>query len=1233
MKRDFVRNKRVTDDLFHPLNIKIEKRSVRKNTGIAQALINIVVYIFIFVVFFRNNLKFMGLFIAFMVASVVTQFIIRFWSSIRKTKNFPFLKIVRDKKLYENYLREIENEVNEYIDKYEQYLISNLFPASQLNNIISSMSASLYCRLPFHHDFLSINLGKAYIPYPIQINYPNFSYSESDEVLERFRTKMQDKIGNKSTTSLPCAFSLKEKKLFSFVNKELAQDEFMQIINAVILDIVTFQSSEEIVLCMVFNMNTGLEWTRFLPHVWFGNRRLVYCASETEAEFAKLIRETLENNAKHIVAVVDSDFAKGCCFYDIFNREDLPDNLSVIFFSQKGITPSRTKHYVTCSKNEGVSIGNYNRCELLLNTLSEEECENLAKKLFNIKLVDNHATVTDEIPERLTFFELFNVRNAYGISEASYDENVHIQTIFPIKVGLGNECKEIDIDLTNDGDGNHCLVTGTNGSGKSEFMITFILAACMLYSPEYLSFVAIDFKGGAMSSKIRDLPHCRGEFTNNTGNISKREVTRIAELLESEISYRERIMNATDCANDLPKYHRLYAEKKVNIALPRLLIVVDEVAVFFDKDNTAASYITHIATVGRAVGMVLLLATQSKNGVIPSQVRTNINVHVEFYSEDDNKKGVQKIKGRAVIHSLRKQDCRCQVALSSIYDSNMALIDFITLSGKSRMVSGGERYTQFQQVHDEIKRRYPIDKYRECLDEVITEPLELCIDSRLSLSSLQEAYYDDSYNSRQAYPVGISDNIYTRKREPFVFAPSAYNLLVYGRPQSGKTTFLKTLLVSLFHKTYGLRPNGISVYIAAKNPKEYADYCFPHIGNIISEKDLYYLLLFLISMIKERSNRGENTKDYPIVALIDDCYSLIQQSEELSRMLVFVTNESVKFGISIILATSFKVGFGTSALRNFNSIVAFYMGDDFDYSSLMHVDAIKRIPEIPGRCLVNIAGVSNKALETQIVLPFQTNEHEILTIAESYRDLWSGKEMPKSIPMMPDVVSFSVKSNARCVPVGRAKDLSDCYWNLDLANSYLISYFSDNDAVLFVKYLIKVFVLLEFQVIVVDNQRSSLEDIRNIRGITYYGFKAQDKLKKMLATSKKTMGEYKKDTILIIFDYVRFLFPSNIEEKELVKEIDALIQDHSYRFYGVFADHKDFLNSSRNSYTRLGQHLEGVNSGLLVGNVPGNHTFGASGLAVRDQMCPLDVGWGVHVSPSSADIKRIKIAKELNNRE
>ena len=1213
---DFYRSKRETKDHIEPLSVQVEKKVPRKKHLALQLTVNVVAYIVLFTMLggLENILLLLGIMLASTAAQIVVEVILS----------------KKDAELYHSYLKKVEKDVDQYLSDYKEYTESVLIPASKLSSIVSRRSSELYCKLPSHKDFLTVNLGKSAADYPIEITYPHFAYNE-DNSLESFSKKMDKKINSKNTDILPFGVSLREHKSVAFINKGLTEDEFMSIINAAVMDVATFQSPEEVQMCFCFYSDIALDWACYLPHVWNGNRRLVFCDSEPENEFTTLLQKAIADKNKHIVAVVDVDFALDLKLYSIFNSENLPENLSVIFFSVDGVAPTRAEYVVECSKIKRELVGKHGERNILLNTLSDEESFNLARKLFNINLVDNHMISEKDMPDRLTFFELFGVKRASDLPKSNDKESINIQHCFPVVVGYGNDNEKTVLDLTNDGDGNHCLVTGTNGSGKSEFLLTYILSACAKYSPEYFSFVTIDFKGGLMSNKVSELPHCRGEFTN--GHTTLREISRIAKLLESEINYREELLQQYGCNGSLSRYHELYQKGEVTTPLPRLLVVVDEVAVFFSEDPSAAQYITKIATVGRQLGIILLLSTQSKSGIIPSQVRTNINVCVDFYSEDGGIKAHSKIKGRAVINSNNKENYSCQVAISSIYDSNFAVLDYLTVSGKSRLLSKEERKQQLELICDELTSRY--DRPAG-LGSVITANLDMKYqENPLVLPDLKKLYYQDG--GEQGYlPLGVSDNIFDREYDFFEYEPSKYNLLVYGAPQSGKTTFIKSLLVSMFDQDNGYRPSNMQVYIIAKNPQEYAGYTFPHVGSILPEGQMYYFLLFLVRMINARKKELSNA-EYPHVTVVfDDCYESIK-SDSLANLFKYITAESVKYRISVILTLSSAPGFtSTSLVSNFSSKIAFYMGSDYNYSSVLHIDAIKNVGEVPGRCLVDIAGENNLTLETQIAFPYSENESEVFELCENYCRLWQSKVIPPSVPLMPDVVSMPIDRHAHKIPVGYHEDLSVCYWDFEAVNTYLVSYFADGDAVHFVKYMLNALSHMDVDLIIMDNQRSVLANIRQNDNTHYFSFEEKDRFGELLA-QKQNEEDPSRDTAIVVFDFAKLLGTSysEVSENNFIGTVNELVRNKKHRCFFLFAEFKMWINNFRaaSSSLALGATLEGANSGLLLGSTASEHTFGASSLPYSQQLAALHAGWGIHVSPIGGETKKIKFAVEVDDRE
>jgi DNA segregation ATPase FtsK/SpoIIIE-like protein len=86
-----------------------------------------------------------------------------------------------------------------------------------------------------------------------------------------------------------------------------------------------------------------------------------------------------------------------------------------------------------------------------------------------------------------------------------------------VPIGVDDDGRPVTLDLKEsafDGMGPHGLVVGATGSGKSELLRTLVLALATTHSPEALSLVLVDFKGGATFAGMARLPHVSGVITN-----------------------------------------------------------------------------------------------------------------------------------------------------------------------------------------------------------------------------------------------------------------------------------------------------------------------------------------------------------------------------------------------------------------------------------------------------------------------------------------------------------------------------------------------------------------------------------------------------------------------------------------------------------------------------------------------------------------------------------------------
>lgn len=181
--------------------------------------------------------------------------------------------------------------------------------------------------------------------------------------------------------------------------------------------------------------------------------------------------------------------------------------------------------------------------------------------------------------------------------------------------------------------GPHFLIAGTTGSGKSELLRSLILGLASDYRPAELAFMLIDFKGGATLGPLEKLPHVQS-FVSDLDAAAAR---RVLDQLSCELRRREKIFADSE-ANDHASY--LLARGDDSPLLPVLVVVIDEFRVFSTELPGALENIVQLATVGRSLGIHLVLSTQRPAGALSAHIRANISTVIalrtigEFESSD-----------------------------------------------------------------------------------------------------------------------------------------------------------------------------------------------------------------------------------------------------------------------------------------------------------------------------------------------------------------------------------------------------------------------------------------------------------------------------------------------------------------------------------------------------------------------------------------------------------------------
>ncbi|MGR0159507.1 FtsK/SpoIIIE domain-containing protein [Paenarthrobacter nitroguajacolicus] len=166
-------------------------------------------------------------------------------------------------------------------------------------------------------------------------------------------------------------------------------------------------------------------------------------------------------------------------------------------------------------------------------------------------------------------------------------------------------------------DGPHLLVAGTTGSGKSELLRTLVASLALSDSPDRTTFLFFDFKGGSGLRPLAGLPHCVGLLTD----LSKHRLDRALVSLRGEIRHREELFAAAS-VSDLDEYRRraLPSDPKI----PHLVLVIDEFRMLVDDAPNTLRELMRIATIGRSLGIHLVMATQRPQGALSADIRANV---------------------------------------------------------------------------------------------------------------------------------------------------------------------------------------------------------------------------------------------------------------------------------------------------------------------------------------------------------------------------------------------------------------------------------------------------------------------------------------------------------------------------------------------------------------------------------------------------------------------------------
>ncbi|MET7419745.1 FtsK/SpoIIIE domain-containing protein [Dactylosporangium sp. NPDC005555] len=173
----------------------------------------------------------------------------------------------------------------------------------------------------------------------------------------------------------------------------------------------------------------------------------------------------------------------------------------------------------------------------------------------------------------------------HGIDPATFTPAWDSAEPLPVPIGSDPDGRPVTLSLL--APGQHAMIVGATGSGKSELLRTLILGLAVTNSPQHLNILPVDFRGGATFAGLESLPHLAGLVVDNGDVMSL--VERLKQVLLGEVDRRQ---------------------QKTTVTRPRLLIVIDEFHSFLTIDPSFVDVLVTVGRLGPSLGIHLILSTQ-----------------------------------------------------------------------------------------------------------------------------------------------------------------------------------------------------------------------------------------------------------------------------------------------------------------------------------------------------------------------------------------------------------------------------------------------------------------------------------------------------------------------------------------------------------------------------------------------------------------------------------------------
>ena len=952
-------------------------------------------------------------------------------------------------------LKKIEDEI-----RIQENILINTFPKIiECQNVILNRYTNLWERRIEDEDFMTVSLGTGDAPMKIDIKFPEDRFSMAEDDLKSMVTEVG--TAPKMLKNVPIIFSLLEENISGIIGNEIGSKT---LINNILIQLMAFHSYADLKIILFTDKAKEHKWEflKILPHNWSDDKSFRYFAStsdeykevchQLDKVFTSRKEESSSNNVDphsfNQIYLIITD-----CFRSIRNFDFITNILkskknygfSLLMLTENMASlPDQCKSFLTVMKDSGQLFKSVLEKETQPFTFDESKTD--IKRCSEI-LANIPVEITDsgegQLPNQIGFLELYDIGKVEQLNCLNrWEKNTPILNM-QAPIGIGKSGEKINLDLHEKFHGPHGLIAGMTGSGKSEFIITYILSMSICYHPYEVQFILIDYKGGGLAGAFENstlglkLPHLVGTITNLDAN----EVNRSLASIESELKRRQRAFNVAREASgestvDIYKYQRMYREKVVEEPVSHLFIVADEFAELKVQQPEFMAQLISTARIGRSLGVHLILATQKPSGVVDPQIwsNTRFRVCLRVQEKADSTEVIKcpdaaflKQTGRFYLQvgfneifllgqsawaggkyfpseKIRKT---LDTSVEAIDNIANPLIDMETKKKSETVQSKGEELLNILEYLSNIADEMSIRSKPLWLEKI---PEFIKVDDLI----VKYNYSPEKFILNLV--IGEYDVPSMQEQRPMMLPISKEgNMLVYGSSGSGKENFIMT---TMYSATISHAPEEVNFYILDFGTE--AMKCFnsaPHIGDIAYIDDtekIKNLFKMLSEQIEERKklfapfngdgnnylkNSGETLPS--IVVIINNYEAFSETYSILEEEMLTITRDCSRYHIYFMMAVNTANGVRFKLRQNFSQIYALQQNNDDDYTSIL--GSVKKMypSRIFGRGIFRLDNIYE--FQTALIDEKDQIPNIVKEKADSFKAQYQTTAPP--IPVLPEVIS------------------------------------------------------------------------------------------------------------------------------------------------------------------------------------------------------------------------------------